>query len=222
VTMVARSASRAAALSLTPALCATLLKPVTPVKATPARACSAGSTAASISCGSLLRHGGLVAEAHRALDAGVCGAAGRPGLGVLRLPGASSLSTTRFYHHRRADALDSSFNRTEAAIEKVEKYLAQRAASKMSPSSTGFSFLGQGINTAQAFITLKDWSERPQKDSAAPSSRYQQGPVLDPRCQDCRAAAAADRQSRKLLRFSFRLQDRGQKGYRRWSAPPTS
>ena len=32
---------------------------------------------------------------------------------------------------------------------------------------TGFSFLGQGVNTAQAFITLKDWSERGPKDSAA-------------------------------------------------------
>ena len=62
---------------------------------------------------------------------------------------------------------DSSFNRTEAAIEKVEKYLAQRAGVENVTFLTGFSFLGQGINTAQAFITLKDWSERPPKDSAA-------------------------------------------------------
>ena len=32
---------------------------------------------------------------------------------------------------------------------------------------TGFSFSGQGMNTAQAFITLKDWSERGPKESAA-------------------------------------------------------
>ena len=31
---------------------------------------------------------------------------------------------------------------------------------------TGFSFLGQGQNTAQAFITLKDWAERGPSDSA--------------------------------------------------------
>src|SRR3954452_8235122 len=62
---------------------------------------------------------------------------------------------------------DSSYARTEAAVEKVETYLAERAGVENVTFLTGFSFLGQGINTAQAFITLKDWSERPAKDSAS-------------------------------------------------------
>ena len=49
----------------------------------------------------------------------------------------------------------------------VEKYLLKRAGVEDVTFLTGFSFLGQGMNTAQAFITLKDWSERGPKDSAA-------------------------------------------------------
>src|SRR5207237_8559359 len=62
---------------------------------------------------------------------------------------------------------DSSYARTEAAVEQVEKYLRDRAGVEDVTFLTGFSFLGQGMNTAQAFITLKDWSERGPKDSAA-------------------------------------------------------
>ena len=62
---------------------------------------------------------------------------------------------------------DSSYARTEAAVEKVEKYLLARAGVENVTFLTGFSFAGQGINTAQAFITLKDWSERGPKDAAA-------------------------------------------------------
>ena len=55
---------------------------------------------------------------------------------------------------------DASYNRTQAAVEKVEKYLADKPGVEDVTFITGYSFLGQGLNTAQAFITLKDWSER--------------------------------------------------------------
>src|SRR6201994_1176921 len=61
---------------------------------------------------------------------------------------------------------DASYARTEAAVEKVEKYLAERPGVENVTFLTGYSYSGQGINTAQAFITLKDWSERGAKDSA--------------------------------------------------------
>jgi multidrug efflux pump len=108
---------------------------------------------------------------------------------------------------------DSSFNRTEAAIEKVEKYLAQRAGVDNVTFLTGFSFLGQGINTAQAFITLKDWSERPQKDSAAAIVADINKDLSSIR--DARIAALQPPPIDNLGNssgFSFRLQDRGQKG----------
>src|SRR6185312_10537529 len=79
---------------------------------------------------------------------------------------------------------------------------------------TGFSFLGQGMNTAQAFITLKDWSERPEKDSAANLvSDINRDMAL---LRDAKISALQPPPIDNLGNssgFSFRLQDRGQKGY---------
>jgi len=102
----------------------------------------------------------------------------------------------------------------KAAVEKVEKYLAQRAGVENVTFLTGFSFLGQGINTAQAFISLKDWSDRPAGDSAAAivadinrdlsSVRDAKISALQPPPIDNLGNSSG---------FSFRLQDRAQKGY---------
>ena len=110
---------------------------------------------------------------------------------------------------------DSSFARTEAAVKSVEDYLAKRDGIKDVTFLTGFSFLGQGMNTAQAFITLKDWSERGRNDSAAAivndvnkhmeSLRDAKISALQPPPIDNLGNSSG---------FSFRLQDRGQKGYR--------
>ncbi|MFL6789886.1 MAG: efflux RND transporter permease subunit, partial [Bradyrhizobium sp.] len=109
---------------------------------------------------------------------------------------------------------DSSYARTEAAVEKVEKYLAERAGVGNVTFLTGFSFLGQGMNTAQAFTTLKDWSERPPKDSAAAIVADINRDLSSIR--DARIAALQPPPIDNLGNssgFSFRLQDRGQKGY---------
>ena len=109
---------------------------------------------------------------------------------------------------------DSSYARTEAAVEKVEKYLAKRAGVENVTFLTGFSFLGQGINTAQAFITLKDWSERGPKDSAAAIVADINRDLSSIR--DARISALQPPPIDNLGNssgFSFRLQDRGQKGY---------
>ncbi|MFX5562592.1 efflux RND transporter permease subunit, partial [Acinetobacter baumannii] len=55
----------------------------------------------------------------------------------------------------------------EGAIKQVEEYLTKKEGIANVVFLTGFSFLGQGLNTAQAFISLKDWSERSDKESAA-------------------------------------------------------
>src|SRR4029078_8894256 len=75
-------------------------------------------------------------------------------------------------------------------------------------------FLGQGINTAQAFITLKDWSERGPKDSAAAIVNDINRDLSTVR--DARISALQPPPIDNLGNFSgfsFRLQDRGQKGY---------
>ena len=93
---------------------------------------------------------------------------------------------------------DSSYARTEAAVEKVEKYLLARDGVENVTFLTGFSFLGQGINTAQAFITLKDWSERgPKEFGRRDRRRHQSRPVVasatpgSPRCSRRRSTTSA-------------------------------
>ena len=110
-----------------------------------------------------------LAEAHRPADADLCRAADRPRLGVR--PAARRLPAGRrpgLYHHRRADAVRTPPTPAPRPRSSRSKNICcERAGVENVTFLTGFSFLGQGMNTAQAFITLKDWSERGPKDSAA-------------------------------------------------------
>jgi multidrug efflux pump len=109
---------------------------------------------------------------------------------------------------------DSSYARTEAVIEKVEKYIAERPGVNNVTFLTGFSFSGQGMNTAQAFITLKDWSERGRADSAAAivtDINRELGAIRDAKISALQPPPVDNLGNSSG--FSFRLQDRGQKGY---------
>ncbi|MBO4226521.1 multidrug efflux RND transporter permease subunit [Bradyrhizobium neotropicale] len=217
VTMVAAIAfSALLALSLTPALCATLLKPVTAghghsrkgVFGWFNRTLDAGRDGYTRTVGWTLKRTGRLMLIYVALLVGL-------GWGFMRLPGGFlPVDDQGFITTDVQTPSDSSFARTEAAIEKVEKYLLARSAIENVTFLTGFSFLGQGFNTAQAFITLKDWSERGPKDSAAAivadinrdlsSIRDAKISALQPPPIDNLGNSSG---------FSFRLQDRGQKGY---------
>src|ERR1700710_1965796 len=217
VTMVAAIGfSALLALSLTPALCATLLKPVTAghgharkgVFGWVNRGLDFVRDRYSGTVGWSLKRTGRLMLVYAALLIGLTWA-------FVRLPGGFlPVDDQGFITTDVQTPSDSSFNRTEAAIEKVEKYLAQRAGVDNVTFLTGFSFLGQGINTAQAFITLKDWSERPPKDSAAAIVADINKDLSSIR--DARIAALNPPPIDNLGNssgFSFRLQDRGQKGY---------
>jgi multidrug efflux pump len=217
VTMVAAIAfSALLAMSLTPALCATLLKPATAGHGHARKGVFGwfnhgldtvkGRYAGTIGW-SLARTGRLMLI-YAALLIGLTWA-------FVRLPGGFlPVDDQGFITTDVQTPSDSSFARTEAAVEKVEKYLAQRSGVDNVTFLTGFSFLGQGINTAQAFITLKDWSERPPKDAAAAI-------VADINrdlslIRDAKISALQPPPIDNLGNssgFSFRLQDRGQKGY---------
>jgi multidrug efflux pump len=217
VTMVsAIGFSALLALSLTPALCATLLKPVTAGHghATKGvfgwfnRGLDGVRGRYSNTVGWSLKRTGRLMLVYLALLIGLTWAFARLPGGFLPVDDQGFITTDV------QTPSDSSFNRTEAAIEKVEKYLAQRAGIDNVTFLTGFSFLGQGINTAQAFITLKDWSERPPKDSAAAIVADINRDLSSIR--DARIAALQPPPIDNLgnsAGFSFRLQDRGQKGY---------
>ena len=205
VTMVAAIAfSALLALSLTPALCATLLKPVAAGHGHARKGVfgwfNRGLESVKVryagTVGWSLRRTGRLMLIYAALLIGL-------GWGFIRLPGGFlPVDDQGFITTDVQTPADSSYARTEAAVEKVEKYLAQRAGVETVTFLTGFSFLGQGINTAQAFITLKDWSERPAKDSAAAIvADINRDLAVDPRRQNFRAAAAADRQSRQFVRL---------------------
>jgi multidrug efflux pump len=109
---------------------------------------------------------------------------------------------------------EASFNRTLAAVERVEAYLLDRKGVDQVTFLTGFSFLGQGINTAQAFVTLDDWSKRGANESAEAIvadinktfASYKDAEInaLQPPPIDNLGNTSG---------FSFRLQDRAQKGY---------
>ncbi|WP_319797123.1 efflux RND transporter permease subunit [Nitrobacter sp.] len=204
------------ALSLTPALCATLLKPV-----------QAG-------------HGharkGLFGWFNRGLDgvrrryvATVGWSVKRTGrlmliyavlvgglvVAFVRLPaGFLPVDDQGFITTDVQTPSDSSHGRTEAAVSAVERYLANRPGVADVTFLTGFSYSGQGMNTAQAFISLKDWSERPGKESAANIVADINRDLASLR--DAKIAALQPPPIDNLGNssgFSFRLQDRGQKGY---------
>ncbi|WP_320202938.1 efflux RND transporter permease subunit [Agrobacterium rosae] len=61
---------------------------------------------------------------------------------------------------------EASANRTVASIEQIEKIFKDEPSVKDVVAIQGFSFSGNGANAALAFITLKDWSERGADNSA--------------------------------------------------------
>ena len=217
VTMVAAiSFSALLALSLTPALCATLLKPVEAGHGHAKKGVfgwfnrmldSSRHHYSRTVQGSLKRTGRLMLI-YAALLIGLSWA-------FVRLPGGFlPVDDQGFITTDVQTPPESSYARTEAAIEKVEKYLLERSGIENVSFLTGFSFLGQVINTAQAFISLKDWSERSKKDSAAnivsdinrnlANIRDARVTALEPPPVDNLGNSSG---------FSFRLQDRGQKGF---------
>jgi len=217
VTMVAAIAfSALLALTLTPALCATLLKPVQQGHGHARKGVFGWfNRMLDSSRAGYVRtvQGGLKRTGRLMLIYAVLLAA--VGYGFVRLPGGFlPVDDQGFITTDVQTPSESSYARTQTAVEQVEKYLKDRDSIENVTFLTGFSFLGQGMNTAQAFITLKDWSERGPKDSAAAivadinrdlaSVRDAKISALQPPPIDNLGNSSG---------FSFRLQDRGQKGY---------
>ena len=218
VTMVAAIGFSAfLALSLTPALCATILKPVAAGHGHAKRGVfgwfnrmlEGGKEGYSRTVGFSLKRTGRLMLVYVALLVGLSWA-------FVSLPGGFlPIDDQGFVTTDVQTPSDSSYPRTEAVIEKVEKYLAERPGVEDVTFLTGFSFSGQGMNTAQAFITLKDWSERGPKDSAA-AIVNDINRDLSSSIRDAKISALQPPPIDNLGNssgFSFRLQDRGQKGY---------
>ena len=194
------------ALSLTPALCATILKPVAVGRGHSARGVfgwfnrrmeQTKNRYAQWVQWSILRSGRLMMIYAAMLIA--------VGLAFWRLPaGFLPVDDQGFITTDVLTPPDASFPRTLEAVRRVEDYLVKHPAVDTLTFLTGFSFLGQGQNTAQAFITLKDWSQRGEAEfGRTDRGGYQSHLCALARREDFGAAAAADRQSGQFQRLQL-------------------
>jgi multidrug efflux pump len=109
---------------------------------------------------------------------------------------------------------EASLNRTLDVVKRVEEFLLNRNGIDQVTFLTGFSFLGQGRNTAQAFVTLKPWGERGPNDSAAAIVADTNKVMATVRDAEITAMQPPPIDNLgNTSGFSFRLQDRAQKGY---------
>ena len=205
------------ALSLTPALCATLLKPVEAGHHHAKggffgwfnRGFSATAKGYEGLLGRLLGRSLRMMLIYLAIIAGVVWL-------VLRLP--SSFMPNEDQGNIIVNVQlppGATANRTLAVMEQVEGFLLKQPEVQSMVSVLGFSFSGQGQNAALAFVTLKDWHERegPGQSAQALASRSFGAlmgvkdafifPLSPPPIPELGSATG----------FTFRLQDRGSNGH---------
>ncbi len=159
------------ALSLTPALCATLLKPV-----------EAGHAHAKTGFFGWFNR--LFNRTAKRYEGGVAALLPRAGR-TLVIYGAIVAAVAVFYQRLPTSFLPNEDQgtmlvnvqlppgatqaRTLEVMKQVEGYVLKQPEVQSMVSVLGFSFSGQGQNAALAFITLKDWSERTAPGSDAQS-----------------------------------------------------
>jgi len=157
------------ALSLTPALCATLLKPV-----------EAGHHHAKTGFFGWFNRGfSRTAKGYERGVARLLPRAARYLLIYLAIVGGAALMYQRlpasFLPNEDQGTLlvnvqlppGATQNRTQAVMQQVEGFMLKQPEVQGMISVLGFSFSGQGQNAALAFVTLKDWAERPGPNSSA-------------------------------------------------------
>ncbi|MRV76734.1 efflux RND transporter permease subunit [Duganella sp. FT92W] len=155
------------ALSLTPALCATLLKPI-----------PAGHHEKRGFFGWFNRRFAATASGYQGFIARILTRTGRYMIvfalicGVVawlyvRLPSSFLPNEDQGYIIANVQLpAGASKSRTEEVLEKVESYLRQQPAVARTIAVAGFSFSGNGQNAGLVFIPLKDWDERGPEDAA--------------------------------------------------------
>ncbi|MHA7601347.1 efflux RND transporter permease subunit [Alicycliphilus sp. T452] len=206
------------ALSLTPALCGTLLKPVEAGHHMEKKGFfgwfnrAFKSTTHSYESGlaRLVRRSGRMAIIYAALIGAVA-------IVYTRLPTSFLPNEDQGYLITNIQLpAGASLERTRAALTKVEEFALHQPEVHNIVTVAGFSFSGQGQNAGLAFVTLKDWSERPGPEhSAAAIAGRAMGALMGYR--DAFIFALSPPPIPELgtaTGFTFRLQDRGSKGHK--------
>jgi multidrug efflux pump len=202
------------ALSLTPALCATFLKPVTGDHHQKKgffglfnRGFDKASRGYSRSVGSIIKRSGRFMVIYLALLVGL-------GWAYLQLPTSFLPNEDQGYLIVDVQApAEASTDRTTEVISQIEQIALKENAVDRIIAINGFSFSGSGQNAGLAFITLKDWDERGPEDSAAALAQRINGQIFGLR--DAIAFSLSPPPIQGLGNssgFTFRLQDRSGQG----------
>ncbi|WP_323796128.1 efflux RND transporter permease subunit [Nisaea sp.] len=204
------------ALSLTPALCASFLKPVEAGHSMAKRGVFGwfnrgfDKTARGYSSvvGRMIHRTGRYMIIYLALLAGL-------GYLWMQLPTAFIPNEDQGYLLVDMQApAEASANRTLQVIEQVESTFIGKEGIAEIVTVAGFSFSGTGDNAAIAFVPLKDWSERGPENSATAIAGRANGQLFQ--IKDGRTFALSPPPIRGLGNssgFDFRLQDRGGLGH---------
>ncbi len=216
VMVAAISFSSFLALSLTPALCATILKPV-----------EAGHNHAKTGFFGWFNRGFTrTAKSYEGFVARLLKRAGRYMVIYAAIIGVVALVYTRlptsFLPQEDQGNLlvnvqlppGATLERTEGVVAQVEAFMLKQPEVQSIVGVLGFSFSGQGQNAALAFVTLKDWSERESAGQTAQAvagrafgaySRIRDAsvfPISPPPIPELGSSSG----------FNFRLQDRSGAG----------
>jgi len=157
------------ALSLTPALCASFLKPIAKGEGHAStgflggfnRGFDRASHAYSGAVGRIIRRAGRYMIVYAAVLAGLA-------WGFVRLPSSFLPEEDQgFIIVGVQGPAEATLHRTLDAVVQMEQTLLADSGVDRVVSILGFSFSGQGQNAALSFTTLKPWSERSADDSAS-------------------------------------------------------
>jgi multidrug efflux pump len=205
------------ALSLTPALCGTLLKPVTAGHHLEKRGFfgwfnrkfKAAAKGYESRLSRLLKRAGRMMIVY-ALLIGVVG------LVYTRLPTSFLPNEDQGYILANVQLPPgAALERTRTALQQVENYMLEQPEVANIVTVAGFSFSGRGQNAGLAFVMLKDWSERLGAEHSAQALATRAfGALMGVR--DAFIFALSPPPIPELgnaTGFTFRLQDRGSKGH---------
>lgn len=202
------------ALSLTPALCASFLKPIKDDHHEKKgffglfnRGFDKASHGYSRSVSGIIKRSGRFMVIYLALLVGL-------GWAYLQLPTSFLPNEDQGFLIVDVQApAEASTDRTTEVISQIEQIALKEKAVERIIAINGFSFSGSGQNAGLAFITLKDWDERGPEDSADAIAQRINGQIFGLR--DAIAFSLSPPPIQGLGNssgFTFRLQDRSGQG----------
>ena len=202
------------ALTLTPALCATLLKPVDPAHHQKRgffggfnRRFEQMTRRYESQVGKLILRSGRVMLVFVALSAALV-------VGFRLLPSSFLPEEDQGYFMTMFQLpADATSERTLDIVQKFERHVASRPGIQANLSILGFGFSGSGSNAAMAFTTMKDWKNRAGATARSEVSSAGEAMADAPEGMVMHLLPPAIDELGTSSGFTLRLQDRANQGY---------